>query len=152
MHGRRGGKGDLRRRRRHAAKEIEFVESDRPPPPHGPLDIGRGEGLLVAMLVAELEARLADGETFGQLDEAAPIGAAAKLAIGHHPQPRLLLQPHDVADAVVLYAMEFVFAQGIGGALAERLAQPRRAQQAADVIGAERRASGRGARHGGSST
>ena len=64
--------------------------------------IGGGEIDLVAVVVAELEDGGLDLEAAAALDEAAPVGAAAELAVGDDLQARLLLQPHDVADGLVL--------------------------------------------------
>ena len=64
-------------------------------------------------------------------------------------KPDLLLQRDHVADALVLQARKLVVADFLGGMTAERLAQRRRAQQAADVVGAERRAALRARGHAG---
>ena len=64
--------------------------------------VGGGEIDLVAVVVAELEHRRLDLEAVAALHEAAPVGAAAELAVGHDLEAGLLLQPHDVADGFVL--------------------------------------------------
>src|SRR3954451_25033216 len=101
--------------------------------------VGRGEIDFMAMVVAKLEQRGADLQALGALHEAPPIGTAAKLPIGDDLKTGLLLHANRGAHAVVLNADELVLADLAAGAAAERLAQRRRAQQAADVIGTKRR-------------
>jgi hypothetical protein len=93
----------------------------------------------VAGVVAEFERGGPDGKAVCALDEAPPVGAAAKFAVAHHLEPDLLLHCEDVADALVLQLAEFGVADLSGGMPAESLPQRSGAQQAADVIGAERR-------------
>ena len=88
-----------------------------------------------------------DGEALGALDEAPPVGAAAEFAVGYHLEPDLLLHRKDVADALVLQFAEFGVANLLGGMAAEGLPQRGGAQQAADVIGAERRSALGGGTH-----
>ena len=95
-----------------------------------PLDlfrgVGRGELDLVAGVVAELERGRLDGEAVGALDEAAPVGAAAEFAVGHHLEPDLLLHGDHVADALVLQFAEFGVADLPGRMAAEGLRAARR--------------------------
>ena len=100
--------------------------------------VGRGEIDFMAMVVAKLEQRGADLEALGALHEAPPIGTAAKFPVGNDLKPGLLLHADRGTHAVVLNADELVFADLAAGAAAECLAQPRRAQQASDVVGAKR--------------
>ena len=60
----------------------ELVAGDRFGAAHLGDDDGRGKCLLVALLVMKGEAGLADFEAVDPLDEARPVGRAAKLAIG----------------------------------------------------------------------
>src|SRR5262249_37570222 len=68
-----------------------------------------------------------------------PVRAAAELAVGHHLEADVLLQAHHVADRVVLDGVERLGVDLARGELAERVAQALRPQQAAHVIGTERR-------------
>ena len=140
MHGRGRRQGDLGRHARHVFQELELVERERTRALDLRLGVGRGELDLPSLVVAEPELRAADLEAVGALDEAAPVGAAPELAVGHDAEAGLLLQPHDVADALVLDTGEFRVADLGRGVAAERLAQRRRPQQAADVVGPEGRA------------
>jgi hypothetical protein len=90
--------------------------------------------------VTKSEQRRADLQAFGSFHEPTPIGAAAKFAVRRHLKSNLVLQAHDGTDAVVLNARELVVSDLVGGMTAERLSQGLRPQQAADVIGAKRRA------------
>ena len=109
--------------------------------------VGRGEIDLVAMVVAKLQQRGTDLEALGALHEPPPIGAAAEFAIAHHLEPDLLLHREDVADALVLQLAELGIADFPGGMPAERLPQRGGAQQAADMIGTERRTALGGGTH-----
>ena len=64
---------------------------------------------------------------------------AAELAVGDRREPDLLLLLDDALDLAVLDRLEVGGADLALGALLARLLQGGRAQQAADVIGAERR-------------
>ena len=92
------------------------------------------------MLVAEGEARLADAQALGALDEAAPVRRAAEFAVGDHGKPGVRLQRDGVADRRILRGDKAGFVERtiVEGAIS--LPQSRRAQQAADMVGAERRA------------
>ena len=147
MHGRGRGEGDLAGEPGRAAQEHEFVERQR----LQPLDLFRGVGRreldLVAGVVAEFERGGLDGEAVGALDEAPPIGAAAEFSVGHDLEADLLLHGEDVADALILQFAELGVADLPGGMAAEGLPQRGGAQQAADVIGAERRSAFGGGTH-----
>jgi hypothetical protein len=54
-------------------------------------------------------------------------------------QTDVFLHFHDIADAHILNAREGISVDPLRGAVAERLPQRRRSQQAADVVGPERR-------------
>src|SRR5262249_49186861 len=120
------------------AQEQELVERQRLRAPDFSRRIGRREVDLVPLVVAEPEDGRPDLET-GALHEAAPVRAAAELAIGHHFEADVLLQAHHVADRVVLDGVERLGVDLARGELAERVAQALRPQQAAHVIGTERR-------------
>ena len=104
------------------------------------LRIRRGEIDLVAVIVAKLEHRGLDRKAVDPLDEAAPIGAAAEFAVGHDLQPDLLLHLHDIADALILNLRKMRVVDALARMVAECLTQHLRPQQAADMVGAERRA------------
>ena len=148
MHGRRGRQRDLGRDLGHVPQEFIFIERKRLPPDNLCERIRRGERHLVTGIITEFERGRLDLEAFRALDEATPIGAAAEFAVGHHLQSGLLLQRHHVADALILQRREVSIAQLACGVPAEGLPQGSRAQQAADVIGAERRAALGGREHG----
>ena len=108
--------------------------------PDWPDRIRRREIERVATVIAKLQQRAAHLQALRALDKTAPVGAAAKLAIAHHRKSDLFLLANRVTDAFVDDVGELVVADFVAGALAECLAQRRRAQQAPHVIGAERRA------------
>ena len=124
---------------RDAAQEFEFVERQRLLPLELCRRVGRGEFDLMARIVAKLEQRWLDREAVDPLDEAAPIGATAEFAVGDDLQPDLLLQLHDVADALVLQLARTRHRRSPWRRVAEGLPQHRRPQQTADMIGTERR-------------
>ena len=102
----------------------------------------RGRELDVALLVVELDLdvarRLLDPAEL--VDEVHVPGRAAELPVGRRLQPDVVLHLHDRADRVVLDGAQLLGAsRRPGGELLASLQQLRRAQQAADVIGAERR-------------
>ncbi len=87
-----------------------------------------GEGKLITILVTEGETRRANIEALGALNEPAPIGATAKLAIGDDGKANVLLKFDDVADRLVLgggeaLLVEFAVVEGTKG-----LAECERAQ------------------------
>ena len=102
----------------------------------------------MAVIVAELEDGGLDLEAVAALHEPAPVGAAAELPVGHDLETGLLLQPHDIADGLVLDIGEGGRVEFALRMLAEGVAQRLGTQQAADVIGPEGRALGRCCRHG----
>ena len=66
-------------------------------------------------------------------------GAAAELAVGHPLEADLLLHPDHIADRRILDAAQLLGREAAGRMLGARLQQFRRAQQAPDMVGAERR-------------
>lgn len=100
----------------------------------------RGEGKLQTLFVTEGEARLAHAQALRALDEATPVRGAAEFAVGDHGKPGVGLQRDGVADRRIL--------RGDKAGLVERtivegaISPPQRGrtQQAADVVGAKRRA------------
>jgi hypothetical protein len=64
---------------------------------------------------------------------------AAELAVRDRLQADFSLHPHDLADGVVLDGAEVPVGEAAGGVLLAGLQQLRRPQEAADVVGAERR-------------
>src|SRR5271165_496245 len=140
VHGRWRRQGHLGQRRSVIAKERELVERDRLAPRYLARHMRSGEGKLMAILVMEGETRRANIEAFDPLNEPAPIGATAKLAVGNDGKTNLLLKFDDVADRLVLSGgeallVEFAVAEGTKGT-----AERGRAKQAADMVGTEGRA------------
>ena len=99
----------------------------------------RGEAGFLAVLAAEAEQRLAHLEALRALDEPRPVGGAAELAVGDRFETGVLLQGDGPADGRVLSLAERGRGDGAGVEGAPRLAQGRGPEQAADVVGAERR-------------
>jgi hypothetical protein len=99
-----------------------------------------GECDLVAGIVAEFKRGGPDLEAFHALDETSPIGPAAEFAISHHPQPDLLLQGHNIADAAVLQGQEGIITHFSNSVLPECLPQNWWPQQTTDMVSAEWRA------------
>ena len=99
-----------------------------------------GVNSIVALGVVELHDQLLVGprDPTELVDEVHVPRAAAELAVGGRLEPDVLLHPHDVADGVVLDGAQLVGAEPTGGGVLAGLEQRRRAEQAADVIGAER--------------
>ena len=100
-----------------------------------------GDELAGALVVAELhhEFLVGAGDAAELVDEVHVPRRAAELAVGHRAQAEVLLQGDDVADRVVLGRAQAV---GVDAAFAEVLPglhELARAQQAADVLGPERR-------------
>jgi hypothetical protein len=60
----------------------------------------------------------------------------AELAVGRRPQSDVLLHLHDVADRVVLDGAQRLVVDPPRGVVVPGLQQFRRAQEAADVVGA----------------
>ncbi len=92
------------------------------------------------MIVAKAEGRRSDREPLGAFDKSRPIGSAPEFAVGHYVKAKRRLPLHDITDRVVLRARERFVVDASGGVVAKRLTQGRWSQQAADMIGAERRA------------
>jgi hypothetical protein len=65
-------------------------------------------------------------------------GGAAELAVSRCAKADLFLLAHDLCDGLVLDATELVGVDPAGGMVLARPQQPRRAEQAADVVGAKR--------------
>ena len=63
---------------------------------------------------------------------------ATKLTVGDALQTEVLLESHDVADRRILDGTQLGAVDGAASMTLARLEQRRRAQEAADVIGAER--------------
>src|SRR5581483_9978102 len=93
------------------------------------VDAGKGDPRLHDVLVDAVETP----------EEIEMPPRAAEFAVGDRLQTDLLLAPDDPLDLAVLDRLEFGRRDVALGALLARLLQRRGAQQAADVIGAERR-------------
>jgi len=120
-------------------EKAELVGRDALKPPQPVGDVRRHDLRGLAGMITELVGRGTDGETLDRLDEAAPIGAAAKLAVGHDLEAELLLERHGVADRLVAHRLELVLHQLAGAKPAIGLGQRLGAQQAANMLGAETR-------------
>ena len=141
-HARRGDR-QLRRRGRHARlQEPEVVGEDRLLERDRRVDVQRGRRELERALgVAELDLHRSSCARVtppSAVDEVHVPRGAAELAVGGRAQPDLLLLAHDVADRLVLDRRAARRRRcGPGLEVLAGLQQPRRAQQAADVVGAE---------------
>ncbi len=138
MHDARRGDGLFRHRRLHVIREEPIVvEHHRPrvaDPPGHPQCVRQGGSLELDLLL-----RLVDLDPVQSGDEVVvPIGAA-KLAVAGRAQPGFLLLADRPLDAAILQGAERVRRQAPGPVRRTRLGQLLRAQQAADVVGAERR-------------
>jgi hypothetical protein len=67
-------------------------------------------------------------------------GGAAELAVGYRLEPDLLLHADDIGDCGVLGGLQALVVELAGSVRLARVEQRGRAQQAADMVGAERRA------------
>ena len=123
-------------------QELERVAEDRLRDAELPVDVQRrGRELDVALLVVEL-----DGDVAGFLRDAVELvdevhvpRLAAELAVGRGLQADLLLLAHDLADRVVFDRAQRRRVDATVREVVARLQELRRAEQAADVVGAERR-------------
>src|SRR5690348_16543197 len=97
----------------------------------------RLEGLRRAVIVMEGEARRTHGKTLDRIDDMRPIRDAAELAIGDDGEAELLLHRHAIADGPILRRGKGVRIDRALGEGAESLTKLGRAQQAADMLGAE---------------
>src|SRR4051794_35121974 len=126
-----------------AVEEAEVVAEDRVREPEPPADVHPGEdGLDIALVAVEGDPQLLLGhrrDAVELVDEVHVPRPAAELAVGHGPQADLLLHPDDLADRVVLDRAQLDRVDTPFGVVLARLQEPRRAQEAAHVVGAERR-------------
>jgi hypothetical protein len=109
-----------------------IVKSERP---------GHAHALRARLHALELYAlleidQLGAGEPGEEIE--VPPGTA-ELAVGDRREPDVFLLPDDLGDLAVLDRLEVGVADLTLGVFLARLLERRRAQQAADVIGAERR-------------
>ncbi len=143
MQHRRRGDADLRRPGDDRLQEIEIRPLDRRDPADLAADMHcrRPEADLGA--VAPAEAR--DIFAVVGLDALEPLEkihmeiSAAELAVGDPLEADVLLRAHDLADAFVLDCMQVFRREAAGGEFLPRLPQALGTQEAADVVGAERR-------------
>src|SRR5207302_6631332 len=98
-----------------------------------------GELALMALRVMEAENRVAHFEAGSEAHKFFPVRDAPEFAVGDDRQAAALLQADHVADAFVLHRTQFGLGNLSQRALAERLAQPLRTQQAADMVSAKGR-------------
>jgi hypothetical protein len=125
------------------AQELEGVAEDRLRQPDPAVDAQRRRRELERPgLVAELHVqRLVDDlrDPVEAVDEVHVPGRAPELAVGDRAQAAVALERDDVADRRVLGLPQAVGAERARREPLARREQLRRAQQAADVVGAERR-------------
>ncbi len=140
MHDRRRGDGDLGRAALHGVlQEFVVVGDDAALAPELRLGIGRGGDADPVRRGAEAQRAVAQTEAFDGVDEARRPAAAAELAVGDRAQPEILLERHDFAHAAVLHRREARIVELAGLVGARSLDQALGPQEAADVLGAERR-------------
>jgi hypothetical protein len=151
MHVAGGGDGLFRGLLGVGFHELEVIDEDALGPRQLAVDAqARRRELDVALRGVEprLDARRDHGDVGEALEEIEVPEGAAELAVGDRLEPKLLLQLDRVADRLVLDPAQLLGGDGPGFPLVARVEQFLGAQQAADMVGAERR---RGAgRHGGS--
>ncbi len=106
--------------------------------------VGRREHAPLAGVVAEAERGLPEPEALDRIDEARRPPASPELPVGHGPEAEPLLKGNDLANALVLDGAEPLGGERAAPDLARGREETLRAQEAPDVLGAERpRAGGR---------
>ena len=98
----------------------------------GPLDVSRRVGEL------DLDVTRGLGDAAEGVDEVHVPGGPAEFPVGGGLQADLLLHAHRLADLLILDRAQLGGRDLACGEVVAGLEQPRRAQQAADVVGAER--------------
>ena len=143
MHDGRRRDGDLRRRARDRSEVTEIVDEDRLRPRELAGDLPATAGSARASPSAEWKRTvILDGIscTFAKLQqEVAVPGAAIVLAVGDELEPDVLLHRDHVADRRLLDALELGVGRSPFSASLARLDQRLRPDQAAHMVGAERR-------------
>src|SRR5262249_24434077 len=135
---RRRGHGELRRVLRHRLQELEVVEHRRLGAPDLARDFHERR-----LLLGILEFRVAVGVALVERhavevgDEVDVPPVAPELAVGHRLYADRFLLRDDLADMLVLDGFQLGRARLAGPGLVARVVQLLRAQQAADVVGAE---------------
>src|SRR5262249_54248711 len=127
--------------RRRVAEEREVVAEDRLRHSELRVDVERGRRELdLAVLVEE-----PDGDVAGLLrdpveavDEVHVPRGASELPVGGNAQANLLLQPHSPADLLVLGRAQLRGIDLPGREVGSGAGEAARAEEAADVVGAER--------------
>jgi hypothetical protein len=112
--------------------------------PHADLAVdlqGRRGEVDPALSVAEVHHEVVAGaaDPVQRVDEVHVPRGAAELAVGGGLQPDVLLHPDDVADRVVLGRAQLRVVDAPIGVVGAGAQQPLWAEQAPDVVGAERR-------------
>jgi hypothetical protein len=119
-----------------------MLGEDRRREPEPAVHVERGGSELdLAVLIEELDGDVAGlpGHAVELVDEVHVPRRAAKLAVGRRRQTDLLLLGHHLADRVVLDRPQRVRVDAPGREIVPRCEQPGGAEQAARVVGAERR-------------
>src|SRR5262249_46010582 len=143
MHDRRRRDGDLRHGARDRYQELEILDEDaafRARQPAAHLH-GRRAVQTLSRIRVEADRQLGRNHLdVAELQhEVAVPGMAVVLAVGSEPESQVLLQAYDLADRRLLDRTQFLRRQvALLGPLARR-DQRVRTDQAADMVGAERR-------------
>ena len=140
----RRGDGQLRHlvAGRHSRQELEGVPEDRVPEPDPVVDAQRrGLEVEVTALVVEVHRQLLVGrvDALELVDEVHVPRRTTELAVGRGAHARFALEGHHVADRRVLGRPQPCVVEIAGPVPGPRVEQRRRSQQAADVVGTERR-------------
>ena len=138
------GDGDLRNELGVGADELEIRHVDRIGPAHAALDHARPAAwracrVPVRAALGVLAADGVDADVAELAVEEAVIGAAAEFAVGRELQADALLQRERILDGLVLGRGQRGLVDFAAGEFRALVEQRLRAQQAADVLGAERR-------------
>ena len=141
MHRRRGRHRDLRGGAGQRRDEAVLVERDRLAASDFRLCKWRSELAGMTVVIVESEDRVLHHQSAREPHEFLPVRDAPKLAVGDHLDAAVMLQLHHVTNRSVLRSAELGVGDFLGCVCPKRLAQRRRAQQAADVVGPVGRAS-----------
>jgi hypothetical protein len=135
QHGRRGD-GELGHRRGHRPQKLEVVHHDGTTATEGAGDRGHGWHVL-GLEHHALDGRQADAVEPPQEVEVPEVSPV--LTVGDGAEAQRLLPGHRRADAAILHLVQLRSGDRAGPGPSARLVQRGRAQETADVVGAERR-------------
>src|SRR5207253_7806524 len=126
----------------HRAQEPVVVRHDALLALEPLLRIRRGGDAHHAALGAKAEGTVAQAEALDGVDEARGPASPPEFAVGDARQAERLLKGDDLADAVVLHGAKAGVVELAGLVRARRVDEPRRPDEAADVLGVEGRLHG----------